>query len=51
MSINRDKSEIAESFRHLLKKADEMALDKKKEDIVTLLLDTTDIQNLPIMAV
>ena len=30
MSINRDKSEIAESFRNLLKKADEMALDKKK---------------------
>ena len=34
MSINRDKSEIAESFRHLLKKADEMALDKKKEDLI-----------------
>ena len=34
MSINRDKSEIAESFRHLLKKADEMALDKKKKDLV-----------------
>ena len=30
MSINRDKSEIAESFRHLLK-ADEMALDKKDD--------------------
>ena len=30
MSINRDKSEIAESFRHLLKKADH-ALDKKDE--------------------
>ena len=34
MSIKRDKSEIAESFRHLLKKADEMALDKKKEDLI-----------------
>ena len=34
MSINRDKSEIAESFRHLLKKADEMALDKKKDDLI-----------------
>ena len=34
MSIIRDKSEIAESFRHLLKKADEMALDKKKEDLI-----------------
>ena len=34
MSINRDKSEIAESFRHLLQKADEMALDKKKDDLI-----------------
>ena len=34
MSINRDKSEIAESFRHLLKKSDEMALDKKKDDLI-----------------
>ena len=34
MSINKDKSEIAESFRHLLRKADEMALDKKKEDLI-----------------
>ena len=34
MSINRDKSEIAESFRHLLKKADEMALDNKKDDLI-----------------
>ena len=34
MSINRDKSEIAESFRHLLRKADEMALDKKKDDLI-----------------
>ena len=34
MSINRDKSEIAESFRHLFKKADEMALDKKKDDLI-----------------
>ena len=34
MSINRDKSEIAESFRHLLQKADEMALTKKKDDLI-----------------
>ena len=34
MSTNRDKSEIAESFRHLLLKADEMALDKKKDDLI-----------------
>tara|TARA_B100001939_G_scaffold236089_1_gene203596 strand:+ start:68 stop:472 length:405 start_codon:yes stop_codon:yes gene_type:complete len=34
MSINRDKSEIAESFKHLLRKADEMALDKKKDDLI-----------------
>ena len=34
MSINRDKSEIAESFRHLLQKADEMALNKKKDDLI-----------------
>ena len=34
MSINKDKSEIAESFRHLLQKADEMALNKKKDDLI-----------------
>ena len=34
MSTKRDKSEIAESFKHLLLKADEMALDKKKEDLI-----------------
>ena len=34
MSINRDKSEIAESFKHLLQKADEMALDNKKDDLI-----------------
>ena len=34
MSMNRDKSEIAESFRHLLQKADEMALDKKEDDFI-----------------
>ena len=34
MSIKRDKSEIAESFKHLLQKADEMALDKKKDDLI-----------------
>ena len=34
MSINKDKSEIAESFKNLLQKADEMALDKKKDDLI-----------------
>ena len=34
MSINRDKSEIAESFKHLLRKADEMALDNKKDELI-----------------
>ena len=34
MSIKRDKSEIAESFRNLLQKADEMALNKKKDDLI-----------------
>ena len=34
MSINKDKSEIAESFKHLLRKADEMALDNKKDDLI-----------------
>ena len=34
MSINRDKSEIAESFRHLLRKADEMALEQNKDDYI-----------------
>ena len=34
MSLNNDKSDIAESFRNLLKKADEMALEKKKDDLI-----------------
>ena len=34
MSINRDKSEIAQSFRNLLQKADEMALNKKQDDLI-----------------
>ena len=34
MSIKKNKSEIADSFRHLLQKADEMALDKKKDEII-----------------
>ena len=34
MSIKRDKSEIAESFKHLLQKADEMALNNKKDDLI-----------------
>ena len=46
MSINRDKSEIAESFKHLLQKADEMALDKKKEDLIERFnLEEIDINN------
>ena len=43
MSINKDKSEIAESFKHLLQKADEMALNKKKDDLIEKLnLDEND---------
>ena len=34
MGINKDKSEIADSFRNLLQKADEMALNKKKDDFI-----------------
>ena len=34
MAINKDKSEIADSFRNLLQKADEMALNKKKDDFI-----------------
>ena len=34
MGINKDKSEIADSFRNLLQKADEMALNKKKDDYI-----------------
>ena len=34
MSIEKDKSEIADSFRNLLKNADEMALNKKKDDFI-----------------
>ena len=34
MSTDRDKSEIAESFRNLLQKANEMALEKKKDDFI-----------------
>ena len=34
MSTDRDKSEIAESFRNLLQKANEMALEKKKDDLI-----------------
>lgn len=46
MSINRDKSEIAESFRHLLQKADEMALNKKKDDLIEKFnLDENDKNN------
>ena len=34
MAINKDKSEIADSFRNLLQKADEMALNKKKDAFI-----------------
>ena len=34
MGMNKDKSEIADSFRNLLQKADEMALNKKKDDFI-----------------
>ena len=34
MTTKKNKSEIAESFKHLLQKADEMALEKKKDEII-----------------
>ncbi len=34
MSVNKNKSEIADSFRNLLQKADEMALNKHKDDYI-----------------
>ncbi len=34
MALNKDKSEIAASFRNLLKKADDMALEKNKDDLI-----------------
>ena len=34
MGLNKNKSEIAASFRNLLRKADEMALEKKKDDLI-----------------
>ena len=34
MVLNKNKSEIATSFRNLLRKADEMALEKKKDDLI-----------------
>ena len=34
MSIEKDKSEIAASFKSLLKRADEMALDKSRDDYI-----------------
>ena len=34
MTVKKNKSEIAESFKNLLQKADEMALEKKKDDII-----------------
>ena len=45
MSINRDKSEIAESFRSLLQKADEMALNKKQDDLIEKFNLDEDIKN------
>jgi hypothetical protein len=34
MVLNKNKSEIATSFKNLLRKADEMALEKKKDDLI-----------------
>ena len=34
MVLNKNKSEIANSFRNLLRKADEMALEKKKDELI-----------------
>ena len=34
MILNKNKSEIATSFKNLLRKADEMALEKKKENLI-----------------
>jgi len=34
MVLNKNKSEIATSFRNLLRKADEMALEKKKDALI-----------------
>ena len=34
MVLNKNKSEIATSFRNLLRKADEMALEKKKDELI-----------------
>ena len=34
MALKKNKSDIAESFRNLLKKADEMALEQKKDDFI-----------------
>ena len=34
MTVNKNNSDIADSFKNLLKKADEMALEKKKDDIL-----------------
>ena len=34
MVFNKNKSEIATSFKNLLRKADEMALEKKKDDLI-----------------
>ena len=34
MALEKDKSDIAESFRNLLKKADEMALEQNKDDYI-----------------
>jgi hypothetical protein len=49
MSMKKNKSEIADSFRHLLKKADEMALDKKKDEIIDKFnLDTNEKYKLEI---
>ena len=49
MSINRDKSEIAESFRSLLQKADEMALNKKQDDLIEKFNLDDNTKNSPVV--
>ena len=47
MALEKDKSDIAESFKNLLKKADEMALEQNKDDYMqnsNLTIDKLDIE-------
>ncbi len=45
MTVNKNNSDIADSFKNLLKKADEMALEKKKDDILDNSKLITDKKN------